>query len=142
MASRNSMACAEIRNVDPAAAPHPVRGSDPRLRRTEPRAHRPVSPHDALHAAWEANPHCLECGESVRTLRDAALVVGPDRVTHRDRCFVPALLRANPQLASLGVASRAVLERPGELPPSRVKDRADRGNWPDRSRTAGEPRHG
>jgi hypothetical protein len=142
MASRISMACTEIRHTDPVAAPHPLRGSDSRSVHAGSRAHPPVAPDDALRSAWEANPRCLECGESVRTMHDAALVVGPDRITHRDRCFVPALLRANPQLASLGIASRAVMERTGELPPSRAKDRWDRDSRPGRSLTVREPRHG
>ena len=59
----------------------------------------PVS--DELQDAWRSDPRCVECGEAIGSAGDAALLVGPDRVAHRVRCFVPALLRANPLLKLL-----------------------------------------
>jgi hypothetical protein len=56
---------------------------------------------DELLAAWKADPRCAECGEPVRSALEAALLVGPNRVTHRERCFVPALVRRNPHLKLL-----------------------------------------
>ena len=56
---------------------------------------------DELVSAWEADARCAECGKLVVAVSDAALLVGPNRIAHRDRCFVPALLRAHPLLKRL-----------------------------------------
>ena len=62
---------------------------------------------DELADAWRANARCAECGEPVREVSDAALLVGPNRVAHRDGCFVPALLRTNPMLKLLAARTPA-----------------------------------
>jgi hypothetical protein len=62
---------------------------------------------DELADAWRANARCAECGEPVREVSDAALLVGPNRVAHRDGCFVPALLRTNPMLKLLAARGTA-----------------------------------
>lgn len=62
---------------------------------------------EELAAAWEANPRCTECGETVRSVLEAALLVGLNRVTHRERCFIPALVRGNPHLRLLATRQRA-----------------------------------
>jgi len=56
---------------------------------------------DELADAWRSDPRCVECGRTVAAVSEAALLVGPNRVTHRDGCFIPALLRANPHLRML-----------------------------------------
>ena len=56
---------------------------------------------DELLGAWRSDARCAECGKPVAAASDAALLVGPNRVVHRDGCFVPALLRANPLLKLL-----------------------------------------
>lgn len=78
----------------------------------------PVAPVDELLAAWETNPRCLECGRPVDSVTHAALLVGPLRVAHRDGCFVPALLRVNPQLRLMSSN-----EHPSVLPLNTVGDR-------------------
>jgi hypothetical protein len=61
---------------------------------------------EELAAAWEADPRCAECGDPVRSVLEAALLVGPNRVTHKERCFIPALVRGNPHLKLLTVRKR------------------------------------
>lgn len=68
---------------------------------------------EELAAAWEAEPRCAECGELVRSAFDAALLVGPNRVTHKERCFIPALIRGNPQLKLL-TTRRSAKEGPAQ----------------------------
>jgi hypothetical protein len=58
---------------------------------------------EELAAAWEADPRCAECGDPVPSVLDAALLVGPNRVTHKERCFIPALVRGHPHLKLLTV---------------------------------------
>jgi hypothetical protein len=53
---------------------------------------------EELVAAWKADPRCAQCGEPVRSVLDAALLVGSNRVAHKERCFIPALIRGNPHL--------------------------------------------
>ncbi len=62
---------------------------------------------DELAAAWRDDPSCAECGEPVRSVAEAALLVGSNRVTHRERCFVPALIRVHPQLKLLSARKGA-----------------------------------
>lgn len=62
---------------------------------------------DELVSAWEADARCAECGKPVVAASDAALLVGPNRIAHRDRCFVPALLRAHPLLKRLAARTPA-----------------------------------
>ncbi len=62
---------------------------------------------DELLSAWRSDARCAECGQPVAAASDAALLVGPNRVAHRDRCFVPALLRANPLLKLLAARKPA-----------------------------------
>jgi hypothetical protein len=50
---------------------------------------------------WRASPFCAECGEGIQTAEDAALIVTTKRVVHKNKCFIPALLRANPHLKLL-----------------------------------------
>lgn len=89
---------------------------------------------EELAAAWEAEPRCVECGEPVRSALEAALLVGLNRVTHRERCFVPALVRRHPHLRLLAArgSARETSERSGGAParapdvrdtPSPVADR-------------------
>ena len=61
---------------------------------------------EELTKAWEADPHCAECGDPVPSVLDAALLVGPNRVTHKERCFIPALVRGHPHLKLLTVRQR------------------------------------
>lgn len=56
---------------------------------------------DELADAWRNDPRCAGCGRPVAAVSEAALLVGPNRVTHREGCFIPALLRANPHLRML-----------------------------------------
>ena len=79
---------------------------------------------EELAAAWEANPRCAECGETVRSVLEAALLVGPNRVTHRERCFIPALVRGNPHLRLLATRQRAKEE--GEAAPETADGRVQR----------------
>ena len=58
---------------------------------------------EELAKAWEADPRCAECGDPVPSVLDAALLVGPNRVTHKERCFIPALVRGYPHLKLLTV---------------------------------------
>jgi hypothetical protein len=62
---------------------------------------------EELLGAWRSDACCAECGKQVAAAADAALLVGPNRVVHRDRCFVPALLRANPLLKILAARRSA-----------------------------------
>ena len=62
---------------------------------------------DELLSAWRSDARCAECGTPVAAASDAALLVGPNRVVHRERCFVPALLRANPLLKLLAARKPA-----------------------------------
>ena len=62
---------------------------------------------DEVVSAWRSDARCAECGGVVAAASDAALLVGPNRVVHRDRCFVPALLRANPLLKLLAARTPA-----------------------------------
>lgn len=64
----------------------------------------PVS--EELVAAWTADPRCAECGEPVRSVLEAALLVERRRVTHRERCFIPALVRGHPHLTLLTAPRR------------------------------------
>ena len=41
---------------------------------------------DELLGAWGADARCAECGELIAKAENAALLVGPNRVAHRDRC--------------------------------------------------------
>src|SRR5918912_2190361 len=61
---------------------------------------------EELAKAWETDPRCAECGDLVPSVLDAALLVGPNRVTHKERCFIPALVRGNPHLKLITVRSR------------------------------------
>jgi hypothetical protein len=61
---------------------------------------------EELAKAWEADPRCAECGDPVPSVLDAALLVGPNRVTHKERCFIPALVRGYPHLKLLTVRQR------------------------------------
>jgi hypothetical protein len=61
---------------------------------------------EELAKAWEADPRCAECGDPVPSVLDAALLVGPNRVTHKERCFIPALVRGHPHLKLLTVRQR------------------------------------
>jgi hypothetical protein len=61
---------------------------------------------EELAKAWEADPRCAECGDPVPSVLDAALLVGPNRVTHKERCFIPALVRGYPHLKLLTVRPR------------------------------------
>ena len=56
---------------------------------------------EELRDAWTREPRCAECGRNVASVVEAALLVGPYRVTHRAACFVPALLRQHPLLRRL-----------------------------------------
>src|SRR5918912_3783265 len=58
---------------------------------------------EELTKAWETDPRCAECGDPVPSVLDAALLVGPNRVTHKARCFIPALVRGHPHLTLLTV---------------------------------------
>jgi hypothetical protein len=58
---------------------------------------------EELAKAWEADPRCAECGDPVPSVLEAALLVGPNRVTHKERCFIPALVRGHPHLRLLTV---------------------------------------
>jgi hypothetical protein len=90
---------------------------------------------EELAAAWEAEPRCAECGELVRSALEAALVVGTNRVTHRERCFIPALIRKHPQLKLLGARERA---KEGATTPSPAGNRAERTiEAPDSERARG-----
>ena len=82
MASRNALACAEFggESADMVS--------------------------EELAKAWEADPRCIECGDLVPSVLDAALLVGPNRVTHKERCFIPALVRGYPHLKLLTVRPR------------------------------------
>jgi hypothetical protein len=62
---------------------------------------------DELAAAWRDDSSCAECGEPVHSVAEAALLVGSNRVTHRERCFVPALIRVHPQLKLLSARKGA-----------------------------------
>ena len=82
---------------------------------------------DELLAAWTADPRCVECGEPVRSVLDSALLVGADRVTHRERCFIPALVRRHPHLRLLTARLRAKEEdttAPPTSEPGSLVDRA------------------
>ena len=61
---------------------------------------------EELAKAWAADPRCVECGDLVPSVLDAALLVGPNRVTHKERCFIPALVRGHPHLKLLTVRQR------------------------------------
>ena len=61
---------------------------------------------EELAKAWEADPRCAECGDPVPSVLEAALLVGPNRVTHKERCFIPALVRGHPHLKLLTVRQR------------------------------------
>ena len=61
---------------------------------------------EELAKAWEADPRCAECGDPVPSVLEAALLVGPNRVTHKERCFIPALVRRHPHLKLLTVRQR------------------------------------
>ena len=61
---------------------------------------------EELAKAWEADPRCAECGDPVPSVLEAALLVGPNRVTHKERCFIPALVRRHPHLKLLTVRPR------------------------------------
>lgn len=87
---------------------------------------------EELAAAWEADPRCAECGEPVRSALEAALLVGPNRVTHKERCFIPALVRRNPHLKLLtarGSAQETNQEAgsPGEARPRTPGERGTPG---------------
>ena len=80
---------------------------------------------EELVGAWRANARCAECGQLVRAVSDAALLVGPNRVAHRDGCFVPALLRANPMLKLLAARGTAQEVTIAPTAPLRVGPNAD-----------------
>ena len=89
---------------------------------------------DELLSAWRTDARCAECGGTVAAACDAALLVGPNRVVHRDRCFVPALLRANPLLKLLAARTPAQEVKnvpsvpPGSVDPMRPEQRAGGGH--------------
>ena len=91
---------------------------------------------DEIVTAWQSDARCAQCGNPVVLASDAALLVGPNRVVHRDRCFVPALLRANPLLKLLAArkpAQEVTTTRPAaaglpELTESRAERRAPGGH--------------
>src|SRR5918911_3563188 len=90
---------------------------------------------EELAKAWEADPRCAECGDLVPSVLDAALLVGPNRVTHKERCFIPALVRGYPHLKLLTVRQRTkeettrsehageATERPRAHPEAFVRER-------------------
>ena len=85
---------------------------------------------EELVDAWRANARCAECGELIEEVAEAALVVGPNRVAHREGCFVPALLRANPLLKLRGSrrgAKEVVISPSGEAQASDAKRAAGGG---------------
>jgi hypothetical protein len=49
----------------------------------------------------------VECGDLVASVAESALLVGPGRIAHRQRCFVPALIRLHPLLNQLAAQKRA-----------------------------------
>jgi hypothetical protein len=49
----------------------------------------------------------VECGDLVASVADSALLVGSGRIAHRERCFVPALIRLHPLLNQLAARKRA-----------------------------------
>ena len=93
---------------------------------------------EELAAAWEADPRCVECGDLVPSVLDAALLAGPNRVTHKERCFIPALVRGHPHLKLLTVRQSTKEETTRETHAGAAAKlplaRADA--------TAQEPRHG
>jgi len=124
MASRISMARAEIGHIAPTGASLALLSAasalplppDDRTAVVEP-------PVDELEQAWAADPRCVECGQLVASVGQAALLVGPMRVTHRDGCFIPALLRAHPQLRMLSTAGEPPAHRRLHgIPRSAVRD--------------------
>jgi hypothetical protein len=93
---------------------------------------------EELAAAWEAEPRCTECGEPVRSALEAALLVGSNRVAHRERCFIPALVRRHPHLRLLAVRKGAQEGHTTRSVP--VSDAMDR--VPDTTRGAPTPEPG
>jgi hypothetical protein len=58
--------------------------------------------------AWRDNPICIECGKPVQNAENCGLVTLADathRVAHRTRCFVRALLGANPTITTADCVS-------------------------------------
>lgn len=78
---------------------------------------------EELAAAWEADPRCVECGEAVQSVLEAALLVGLNRVAHKERCFIPALVRENPHLKLLTARGSARGTIDGERPPGAAQAR-------------------
>jgi len=112
MASRISMARAEIEHPAPTGASLALCGAAPASPSAPDSAAALVeSAADELQSAWETNPRCLECGQLIASVGQAALLVGAMRVTHRHGCFIPALLRAHPQLRLLSPACEASAHR-------------------------------
>lgn len=79
---------------------------------------------EELVAAWRADSRCAYCGETVRSALDAALLVGSNRVAHKERCFIPALIRGNPHL-KLFTARQGAQEGGAQhdTPPSEAHER-------------------
>lgn len=69
---------------------------------------------DELLAAWERDPRCAECAATILSAEDAAFLVAAERVVHRVRCFVPALLRRHPSLRLLAAhpGAKEVIDEP------------------------------
>lgn len=65
------------------------------------------APSEEIVRAWSADPRCVECGDVVASVAESALLVGPGRIAHRVRCFVPALIRLHPLLNQLAARKRA-----------------------------------
>lgn len=89
---------------------------------------------EELAAAWEADSRCAECGKPVRSALDAALLVGSNRVAHKERCFIPALVRGNPHLKLLTARGSAQEtkqrnESPGEARARTPGERGMPGQW-------------
>jgi len=120
MGGRNSLARRDIHEPVMPAPLALVGGAAPAEdRAVEGSATVPAgSPVDELLTAWETDARCLECGRRIDTVTDAALLVGPMRVAHREGCFVPALLRLNPQLHLMSSS-----EHPSVLPLDDAGDR-------------------
>ncbi|HEX6965927.1 MAG TPA: hypothetical protein VF166_09010 [Gemmatimonadaceae bacterium] len=120
MASRISLARNDIRRIA-EPAPLALVGGAPTADALVPvgdGAQRDVAPVEELLTAWKADPRCFQCGRHIDSVRHAALLIGPMRVAHRDGCFIPALLRVNPQLHLISSN-----ESPSVLPLNDARDR-------------------
>ena len=79
---------------------------------------------EEIQAAWERDRRCAHCGEPLAWAADAALLIATQRITHRLRCFVPALLRQHPYLRLLSAHPGA--EEVRNASPDRSGDRVER----------------